>query len=282
FLQMREAEELTDVTLVFGDRRLPCHKVILAGMCEYFHRMFLTDMMECYSKEIVMKDINASTGVLLVDYFYTQKIDITTNNAQDLLEASDMLLIDTLKHNVEEFLCNQADKSNCISLLNLAQFYDLKLLLKETESILHDLQVNDLIDTEEVHLLSEKHLHVYVIGGNDGQSVLKSVDALDMWTLEWSSLPHMPQPLQCPYVVFVSNKLFVLGGLHGCMDPMEWSEDVYEYDSTSKTWHKRTPMPEQCPDGAAVALGDQIYVVGGSNRSCMEYNPHMDSWLHLQ
>ncbi|ELT93360.1 hypothetical protein CAPTEDRAFT_137514, partial [Capitella teleta] len=435
FLQMREANELVDVTLVFGDRRLACHKLILAGMCKYFHRMFLTDMVESYSKEIVMKDINASTGVLLIDYFYTQQIDITTHNAQDLLEASDMLLIDTLKRSVEEFFCELTDKSNCISLLNLARFYDLKMLREKAQDTVCNIQVDGMDDIEDMHLLEENDLvtilkasdvlddsfclvqkwilaversnafdsllqllkkkmlhnkhgmeliqhltqlylvndrpekpslmvgtfegemwqsihsetwqpiqkprnlnevysacahpdgrliisggvfmntiqsdchyydahtaqwnhlppmptvraqhssiyhdhHVYVIGGNDGRSFLHSVDALDMRSLEWSSLPHMPQPLQCSYVVSVSDTLFVLGGMRdGWVD---WSVDVHQYDSTGKTWHQRSPMPEQCAGGAAVALGDQVYVVGGWNKSCMKFNPQIDSWVSLQ
>ncbi|ELT94821.1 hypothetical protein CAPTEDRAFT_101231, partial [Capitella teleta] len=88
FLQMKEADEFVDITLVFGKQRIACHKVILAGMCDYFHRMFLTNMLERGSQEVVLKDISASTGVLLVEYLYSGNIVINQHNAQDLLAAS--------------------------------------------------------------------------------------------------------------------------------------------------------------------------------------------------
>ncbi|ELU08410.1 hypothetical protein CAPTEDRAFT_89053, partial [Capitella teleta] len=56
---MKEADEFVDITLVFGKQRIACHKVILAGMCDYFRRMFLTNMLERGSQEVVLNDISA-------------------------------------------------------------------------------------------------------------------------------------------------------------------------------------------------------------------------------
>ncbi|ELU09991.1 hypothetical protein CAPTEDRAFT_103627 [Capitella teleta] len=154
---MREAEEFVDVALVFGERRVKCHKVILAGACDYFHRMFLTDMAESASKEVSMKGISANTGALLVDYLYGGRIEVTAQNAQDLLSASDMLLIDALKEDVEEFLCQNTGSSNCISLLHIARLYDLKALLKDAHTFLLG-NIKEMIDSEELHLLQEGDL----------------------------------------------------------------------------------------------------------------------------
>ncbi|ELU06557.1 hypothetical protein CAPTEDRAFT_97200 [Capitella teleta] len=121
---MREAEEFVDITLLFGEGHVKCHKVIfmiLAGRSDYFHRMFLTSMVESALNEVPIEEISASTGVLLVDYLYTGRIKLTTRNAQDLLVASEMLLLGALKQNIEEFLCEQIESSNCISLLNFAR-----------------------------------------------------------------------------------------------------------------------------------------------------------------
>ncbi|ELU04485.1 hypothetical protein CAPTEDRAFT_131535, partial [Capitella teleta] len=126
---MKEADEFVDITLVFGKQRIACHKVILAGMCDYFRRMFLTNMLERGSQEVVLNDISASTGVLLVEYLYSGNIDITQLNAQDLLAASEMLLLGALKKRVEDFLRSHTDSVNCISIINLARLYDLKTLL---------------------------------------------------------------------------------------------------------------------------------------------------------
>ncbi|ELT93024.1 hypothetical protein CAPTEDRAFT_186627 [Capitella teleta] len=167
FLQMKEADEFVDITLVFGKQRIACHKVILAGMCDYFRRMFLTNMLERGSQEVLLKDISASTGVLLVEYLYSGNIDITKLNAQDLLAASEMLLLGALKKKVEEFLLSHTDSVNCISIINLARLYDLKILLADARSYLQE-HVKEVVETEEMHLLQEGDL-IEVLEANASQ-----------------------------------------------------------------------------------------------------------------
>ncbi|ELU16682.1 hypothetical protein CAPTEDRAFT_101946 [Capitella teleta] len=167
FLQMKEADEFVDITLVFGKQRIACHKVILAGMCDYFRRMFLTNMLERGSQEVVLKDISASTGVLLVEYLYSGNIDITQLNAQDLLAASEMLLLGALKKKVEDFLLSHTDSVNCISMINLARLYDLKTLLTHARNYLQE-HVKEVVETEEMHLLQEGDL-IEVLEANVSQ-----------------------------------------------------------------------------------------------------------------
>ncbi|ELU10852.1 hypothetical protein CAPTEDRAFT_73742, partial [Capitella teleta] len=167
FLQMKEADEFVDITLVFGKQRIACHKVILAGMCDYFRRMFLTNMLERGSQEVVLNDISASTGVLLVEYLYSGNIDITQLNAQDLLAASEMLLLGALKKKVEDFLLSHTDSVNCISIINLARLYDLKMLLADARNYLQE-HVKEVIETEEMHLLQEGDL-IEVLEANASQ-----------------------------------------------------------------------------------------------------------------
>ncbi|ELT89422.1 hypothetical protein CAPTEDRAFT_89870, partial [Capitella teleta] len=167
FLQMKEADEFVDITLVFGMQRIACHKVILAGMCDYFRRMFLTNMLERGSQEVVLKDISANTGVLLVEYLYSGNIDITQLNAQDLLAASEMLLLGALKKKVEDFLLSHTDSVNCISIINLARLYDLKILLADARSYLQE-HVKEVVETEEMHLLQEGDL-IEVLEANASQ-----------------------------------------------------------------------------------------------------------------
>ncbi|ELU00920.1 hypothetical protein CAPTEDRAFT_37827, partial [Capitella teleta] len=81
-------------------------------------------------------------------------IVITQQNAQDLLAASKLLLLGTLKKKVEEFLRSHTDSVNCISIINLARLYDLKTLLSDARNYLHE-QAKEVVETEEMHLLQE-------------------------------------------------------------------------------------------------------------------------------
>ncbi|ELT94647.1 hypothetical protein CAPTEDRAFT_128104 [Capitella teleta] len=131
FDQMRAAKELVDIVLVFGDLKLSCHKLVLASTSEYFRRMFQAGHKESQSEEIVMKKIDDKTGILLVEYFYSGEININSENALCLLSASNMLLLDDLKGEVENFLCSHIGPQNCVAFLNMSHLHDLQDLIKE-------------------------------------------------------------------------------------------------------------------------------------------------------
>ncbi|ELT96846.1 hypothetical protein CAPTEDRAFT_203209 [Capitella teleta] len=386
FLQMREAGEFVDINLVFGEQRVSCHKVILAGTCDYFHRMFLSDMLESTAKEVTMKDISASTGVSLVHFLYTGRINITSQNAQDLLAASEMLLLGSLKQKVEEFLRSNTDSMNCLSTLSLARLYDMKTLMEDAKKFLHE-HMREVTDSEEMHLLQEDDLietleanasqehkfcfiqkwirsadartdrfddlvqheilkekcgsvltikfnignrcrspqfsvgggiskgtasavcysydvhdnkwnelppmftarnqhssifynnHLYIVGGINSNTILDSAEELDMESLRWSRLPPLPHPVCQTCLAIVSDNLQVFGGIQS---KSTWIDDVWEFDLNERVWQQRAPMPEGCEGGAAVCLDDHVYIVGGKNRTCAQFNPSQDTWTSLQ
>ncbi|ELT98333.1 hypothetical protein CAPTEDRAFT_192304 [Capitella teleta] len=385
-------------------------------MSEYFRRMFLVDMVESGAQEVSMDAISLNTGELLVHYMYTGHIEITTQNAQDLLEASDMLLLSALKQEIEEFLFCHIDSGNCISMMNLARLYGTEAVLRDARKFLSEL-AKEVIATEEIHLLQEEDLietlqanssqennfcflqntvmdeklmhntsgvrliqqamqsprstyppqqqalavgdrdgdmwlcsdtnnahwqpiqkpptecwhysacaspggivvsgglcnnirqrdcysydacdaqwntlppmsharashssihhnhHLYIVGGQDGQDSLNSVETLDMNTLQWSHLPPLPVGIQLCYLAIVSNSLFVLGGCN-----RGWSADVHEFNITQQTWRSRSPMPERGDGGAAVQFDGHVFVVGGTTGTCMRCDPRSNQWQSL-
>ncbi|ELU03922.1 hypothetical protein CAPTEDRAFT_35088, partial [Capitella teleta] len=167
--EMREAGEMVDVHLEFDGLRVPCHKVILAGSCEYFERMFLSNMRESTAKEVSIKGISSTIGLLVVDYLYFRTVDITGDNAQGLLEASSMLLLDELKNIVEEFLVRRIEAQSCVSLLNLARLFELKALIEALLKFLTD-NLDKAFDEIEMKELQEEDL-VHVLKNHASQRV---------------------------------------------------------------------------------------------------------------
>ena len=53
------------------------------------------------------------------------------------------------------------------------------------------------------------------------------------------------------------------------------------YDTKAGKWLTLGDMPEVCELGAAVSLGQYVYLVGGFSRSCLRYDPATDSWRKL-
>ncbi|ELT88813.1 hypothetical protein CAPTEDRAFT_36920, partial [Capitella teleta] len=156
--QMRTEEEFVDVVLLFGERKFPCHKVVLASTCEYFHRMFLAGMQESSSAEIAINEIESDIGELIIGYLYSGTLDTTEENAQRLLAASEMLLLGDLKEKLEEFLCDHIQAANCVSLLSLSRLYKLQELIKDAQNYLNShcqeiLNEGDLVELQEDDLV---------------------------------------------------------------------------------------------------------------------------------
>ncbi|ELU01848.1 hypothetical protein CAPTEDRAFT_47361, partial [Capitella teleta] len=135
---MRTASEFVDIVLVFGEVRLPCHKVVLASNCEYFKRMFLAGMKESASDDVIMEGIDSDTGVLLVKYLYSGNITITEENAPKLLPASHMLLLCDLTGAIEKFLCKHIQPANCVPLLNLSHLFECQDLIEKSRKFIVD------------------------------------------------------------------------------------------------------------------------------------------------
>ncbi|ELT93994.1 hypothetical protein CAPTEDRAFT_63624, partial [Capitella teleta] len=174
FRDMRHSDEMVDVVLVFEETRVKCHRLVLAASCDYFRRMFQADMQERDAGEIPMKDVSSTTGLLLVEYLYSGNIQISAENAQELLAVSDRLLLTKLKKCAEEFLCEQVASTNCVSLKNLARLYGLETLIKVIHSYLHD-HWKKLIDMEsEIDQLTEDDLIALLTthGSDEGSFLL--------------------------------------------------------------------------------------------------------------
>ncbi|ELU07701.1 hypothetical protein CAPTEDRAFT_63949, partial [Capitella teleta] len=304
--------EFVDITLVFGKQRIACHKVILAGMCDYFRRMFLTNMLERGSQEVVLKDISASTGVLLVEYLYSGNIVITQLNAQDLLAASEMLLLGALKKNVEDFLLSHTDSVNCISIINLARLYDLKLLLADARSYLQE-HVKEVIETEEMHLLQEGDL-IEVLEANASQEenflfIQKWMKSAEGRTDRFEDLMQHVSLSQCSKdfvcrTVMAEKLMHNTRGMtliqefmesNGSADPpkqpsLAVGNDVAEMwlctDLNTPQWQPTQQPPFQIKYYSACASPGGFVVSGGrsqniSQRECYSYDAQNGQWNTL-
>jgi hypothetical protein len=161
---MRDARELTDIDLIFGNKRIPCHKIHLATSSAYFRTMFLTDLKESKAAEIEIHDVDEVTGTAVIDYLYRGELKITEDNAEKLLAASDMFLLKSAKDLIENFLCAKLHPDNCWGMLNLAKLYQLdKLrstafdhLIANLPAFMNSNGIKELNDEDMADLLTNK------------------------------------------------------------------------------------------------------------------------------
>ena len=85
-------ERFTDTVLVAEGRQFPTHKLVLCSCSSYFDRMFQTGFLEQDSGTVVLKDFDAETLGLLLDFMYTGTITINEDNVQDILIGIEYLI----------------------------------------------------------------------------------------------------------------------------------------------------------------------------------------------
>ena len=75
--------------MVADGRHFPAHKLVLCSCSPYFDRMFQAGFLEQDSGTVVLKDFDAETLGLLLDFMYTATITINEDNVQDILIGVD-------------------------------------------------------------------------------------------------------------------------------------------------------------------------------------------------
>ncbi|ELU16286.1 hypothetical protein CAPTEDRAFT_216593 [Capitella teleta] len=110
---------------------------------------------------------------------------------------------------------------------------------------------------------------IFAFGGDPASKSVKSINLKES-NPEWKSEQEMLHELVDPLIVQFASKVYAFG---------RWNTMVtQEFDPALNKWRMYSQMPSCCDGASAVALGDKIYVVGGSQRVCYSYDPNNDEW----
>ncbi|XP_052788895.1 kelch-like protein 24 isoform X2 [Mya arenaria] len=130
--EMYFAGRHTDVEVIVKDKSFRCHKVVLSSVSQYFDAMFSSGMRECHAGVVHLQEIEYTTFVDILDFVYSGKLNICTENAEELLRASTMFQIKLLHQKCEEFLIEHVTVDNCIGAWRLAKSHECKELAKKS------------------------------------------------------------------------------------------------------------------------------------------------------
>ena len=83
--------------------------------------MFSSNMRESRENVVPIQGIKATGMQLILDFIYTGKVLITSNNVQPLLEAADLLQIHPVREACANFLDKQLDVTNCFGIYTFAE-----------------------------------------------------------------------------------------------------------------------------------------------------------------
>lgn len=120
---------------------------------------------------------------------------------------------------------------------------------------------------------------IFAAGGMVGETgrPLAAFTRYDARRDEWTVLPQLPVPTRAAAAAGVGDTLYVIGGT----TPEGNTAAVRAWDGTR--WSERAPLPSARFNHAAVAVGTEIYVLGGYRegrelRDVLVYDTVTDVW----
>lgn len=114
----------TDTILCVGHEEFPCHRNVLAVSSPYFQAMFTSDLKESREVRISFSDVSPWTLKRVIDYAYSGQLEITHDNAQEMLAAGNHFEYPRIVDACAEFLCHQLHPSNCLEIENFAALHN--------------------------------------------------------------------------------------------------------------------------------------------------------------
>lgn len=112
----------------------------------------------------------------------------------------------------------------------------------------------------------------YVFGGyTDGSIIPKSFEAnvYDPATDIWEQLPDMPRPITHAGTAVAGENVYLAGGVVGSADKSQQVklpaiDEVWRYNTWTRTWSAMPPLPEARGAGALVVLDNALHYFGGT------------------
>lgn len=107
-------------SFVVDGKEIPAHKNILYVSSDHFKAMFSSGMAESVGNRVELIDVKCDIFTTLLEFIYSGKASITSDNAIDLLIASDKYLLPSLAAKCEDGLIRAITHGNVKGLLELA------------------------------------------------------------------------------------------------------------------------------------------------------------------
>lgn len=179
--KLKAKNELCDIVIKIQGREFCGHKLVLISSCPYFEAMFLSGMVESRQQEVTLQGIiEPAAFEVVLDFLYTGRISITSENVQSILSAASILQLEHLKNACSDYLYKQLAPSNCLGIKAFAEVHGCPKLVEEAKKhavsrfskvaaseeflTLGVDQVVDLISRDDLQVHSEEDVFDAAIG----------------------------------------------------------------------------------------------------------------------
>lgn len=176
-----ESQQLTDVVIIAGDKRISAHRLVLSANCEYFAAMFTNKLRETTQDEIELKEIDGNSLAALIKYFYTGTIELLEDNIEALLATASLLQLKYIVDACCQFLIKELHPSNCLGIKKFADIHGCAQLLEKSNDYTNE-HFMEVIKNQEYLALSVEDVTLLLQSDDLNVSTEESVfDALLKW-----------------------------------------------------------------------------------------------------
>ncbi|KAK7491628.1 hypothetical protein BaRGS_00017081 [Batillaria attramentaria] len=307
-----------DATILVGNKRFRCHRAVLAAMSPHFDATFSRGMRDNPDGVLTLLNIDVTTFDSILNFMYTGRDVVCTENAENLLRAATTLQIKGMITRCEEYLMENLSEKNCITMWKLGRTHnceeleDRDLDVDELATIIRD---DDLVvpneelvceavfrwlaaDTENrsMHLANLiEHMRLPLVSPEyllniSQQRGLQKEDIVCRVMLEEAKRYHM---LPARRQEFTSKRasyrnsydleevLVVLTGGSSQAKPT----DVICFSFRQNKWFTLAPLPyDPGVEFAACTYANNIYLSGGSRKwgKLFKYNSESNDWRECE
>ncbi|XP_078490668.1 kelch-like protein 12 isoform X2 [Ciona intestinalis] len=290
-----------DIIIRIGKKNIPANKMVLSCYSKYFNTMFNTEMEEKYKDVVEVQAVDAESVETLVDFMYTGKININTNNVCDLLTVSDFLQIPSVRKLCIDYLLTTITQQNCFIIEALADRFTIPLLtekfnnfvVENYQQVVSDDQFKKLSKNDVIKLLQSTHDKVssdlvytavinwvkFDLASNESylSQLLKFVDFYEMSPKMLEDVVSV-EPLirklrgtDCSFqdalvqhAKKTETSLISLGGKNSLTK-------VTKLDLQTKQWSPFPDLPVGRQSAAAVVIDDILYHIAGDLQTDGKY-----------
>jgi len=138
-VKRKDHKDPSDVTLVVKDgKEFQAHRSVLSQASSFFEKLLNSDMQENNEGVIRLEMIFESQMADILEFIYTGSVQISTQeNAENLFELADYLLLPNLKAIAQKYLEKHITTANCISIYYLAEKYLCQDLIATCRKFIH-------------------------------------------------------------------------------------------------------------------------------------------------
>ena len=178
----RKQDYLCDITLVSKDNsKFKAHRNVLSAASPYFDKLLQSNMKENREGIVRFEEISGSVLEDVLEFIYIGTVEVTQENAEELIAAGNYLIIPGLKTASGRFLEREMSHINCISTFYLAEKYECDELITNSRLFIHK-NIVAVAKLDEFLLLEAKEIERWI--SSDEITVNEEADVFKI-ILDW-------------------------------------------------------------------------------------------------